>query len=141
MCEATPPLSTYLHYVVFTKHSNNFTFEESSCQGCDTLKDHGTCIISLLGLFNPEDDGTMTLHTTRSRTHCHTSENFSLHQHHLENHKSHNFTSSFYYKSPTYILRHHQASLPFYDGWQNFFTHRQIRMLSIFLKITSETGI
>jgi len=56
MCEATPPLSTYLHDVVFTKQSNNFTFEESSHLGYDTLKDRGRCIISLLGLFNPEYD-------------------------------------------------------------------------------------
>jgi len=117
MCEATPPLSTYLHDVVFTKDSDNFTFEESSCLGCDNLKDHGRCIISLLGLFNPEDEGTLILRTTRSKTHCHISENFSLQQHHLENHKSHNFTSAFYCNSPTYILLcHHQASLPFYDG-------------------------
>jgi hypothetical protein len=117
MCEATPSLPTYLHDVVFTMHSDNFTFEESSCLGCDNLKDHGGCIISLLGLFNPDDDGTTILHTSCSRTHCHISENFSLQQQQLENHKSHNFTSTFYSKGPAYIfLCHHQESVPFYDG-------------------------
>jgi len=116
MCEATPPLPTYLHDVVFTKQNDNFTLEESSRLGCDTLKHHGRCIIILLELFNPEDDGTMILHTTRSRTHCHISKNFSLQQHHLENHKSPKFTSTFYYKSSTYILLCHHQALPFYDG-------------------------
>jgi hypothetical protein len=78
MFEATPPLPTYLHGVLLNKQSDNFTCEESSLLGYDTLKDHGALIISLLGLFDPADDGTMILETTLSMTHCHISEDFSL---------------------------------------------------------------
>lgn len=80
-----------------------------------TLHEHGALIISLLGLFNPDDDGTMILKTTLWRTHCDISEDFSLQQHHLENHISRSFPFTFYYMCPTYVfLCHHLASLPFF---------------------------
>jgi hypothetical protein len=65
---AIPSLSIYLHDVVLTKQNNNFIFEESVPLGYDNLKYHGSCIISLLGFFSPEDNGTMILQTTCSRT-------------------------------------------------------------------------
>jgi hypothetical protein len=102
--------------VVFTKQSDNFTSEESSHLGYDTLKDHGRCIISLLGLFNPEDDGTMIL-TLLAQGHNATSQKTSVFSN--TTWRTTNLTTlplPFITRVQHTFFCHHQASLPFHDG-------------------------